>query len=138
MKRDLRRGSPWPSRVLVGCALLCAGAVALAVEAQGTPLQLKPSGSFDAWQLALRAVIVGAMAIGALVGGLYMWKNWKGGLSLRFTPTEKHPATVEWAKRISPRTTLLVVKWEGRRYLLSEGASQTQVVDSRAIEELAP
>jgi hypothetical protein len=118
-------------------ALCCVLALLAAAQAQAdTPLQFKPSGSFDAWQVALKAVMVGALGIAAVIGGLYAWKNWKGLPRLtRFTAPDPRAAVVESARRISPRSTLFVVRWEGRRYLLSESATQTVVVDSRAAEE---
>jgi hypothetical protein len=109
----------------------------LTVESNaGTPLQFKPSGSFDAWQIALQAVMVGALGIAAVIGGLYAWKNWKGLPQFaRLATPDPRAAIVESARRISPRSTLFVVRWQGRRYLLSESATQTVVVDSRPAEE---
>lgn len=111
-------------------------AVSTVEPTASTPLQFKPSGSFDAWQVALKAVMVGALGIAAVIGGLYAWKNWKGLPQLsRLTTPDPRAAVVESARRISPRSTLFVVRWEGRRYLLSESTTQTVVVDSRAAEE---
>jgi hypothetical protein len=108
---------------------LCLAASTFALGAEGTPLQLKPASQFDAWQVALKAVLVGAMGVAAVGGGLYAWRTWKRSQGLM--TGDGDAAAVEWARRVSPRTTLLVVRWQGKRYLLAESGTQTQLIDSR-------
>ena len=118
----------------IGAAVAQSGADAL--PASREPLKLKPSGNLDAFQLALKAVLIGVVGVAAAGGGLYAWRNFKG--APRLALTKNSPATVEWARRVTPRTTLMVVQWNGKRYLLAEGVSQTQLVDSHEADGSNP
>jgi len=104
-----------------------------ALAAQETPLQLKPASDFDGWQMALKAVLIGAMGVAAAAGGLYAWRSWQRSKGV--TLGDSAPAAVNWARRVTPRTTLLVVRWRGKEYLLAENANQTALVDTRSVEE---
>ena len=106
---------------------------AYALAAQDTPLQLKPASNFDGWQVALKAVLIGAMGIAAAAGGLYAWRSWQRSKGV--TLGDSAPAAVDWARRVTPRTTLLVVRWQGKQYLLAENAGQTALLDTRSVEE---
>jgi len=132
---DGRIGRPigYSRRVALVAIVLLALACAAATAASSTPLQLKPSSKFDGWQIAVKAVLIGAIGVAALGGGLFAWREWQRTKGV--TVGTNDPASVEWARRVSPRTTLYVVRWHGKRYLLAEGVSQTSVIDSHAIEE---
>jgi hypothetical protein len=108
------------------------GTVALA----DTPLKLKPASSFDMWQIAVKAVLIGAMGVVAVAGGLYVWRSWRRAQGMMIGANDA--AAVEWARRVTPRTTLLVVRWQGKRYLLAENSTHTTVVDTRTLDEVAP
>jgi hypothetical protein len=110
-------------------ALASAGAVA----SQNTPLQLKPSSKFDGWQVALKAVLIGAMGLVVAGGGLFAYRTWQRSKGI--TVGEVAPASVEWARRVSPRTTLVIVHWNGKRYLLAEGAAHITLIDTQVPTE---
>lgn len=110
-------------------------ASACAFGAQDTMLQLKPASDFDGWQVALKAVLIGAMGVAAAAGGLYAWRSWQRSKGVAFG--DSAPAAVDWARRVTPRTTLLIVRWQGKQYLLAENAGQTALVDTRSVEEPA-
>jgi len=115
-------------------ACLALGSVC-AMAAQDSPLQLKPASDFDGWQVALKAVLIGAMGVAAAAGGLYAWRSWQRSKGV--TLGDSAPAAVDWARRVTPRTTLLIVRWGSKQYLLAENAGQTALVDTRSVEEPA-
>jgi hypothetical protein len=119
----------WSAALMVIAVMV--GTVALA----STPLKLKPTSSFDMWQVAVKAVLIGAMGVVAVAGGLYVWRSWRRAQGMMIGPNDA--ASVEWARRVTPRTTLLVVRWQGKRYLLAENSTHTTVVDTRALDEVA-
>jgi hypothetical protein len=97
-----------------------------------TPLQLKPQSTADLWQTSFKALLVAVLCLGVLAACLYGWRAWKQ----RKGAVLGAPASLqlESARRISQKTTLLTVQWQGRRYLLAESASTTSVIDSRALD----
>jgi hypothetical protein len=102
----------------------------------GTPLQLKPASQFDATQIAVKAILIGAMGVVVVGGALFAWRTWRRSQGMLLGPNDA--AAVEWARRVSPRTTLLVVRWQGTRYLLAESTGHTTLIDRRALEASAP
>jgi hypothetical protein len=98
----------------------------------GTPLRLKPQSTADVWQLGFKALLLAVLLLGVVAACLYGWRVWKRGQT---GPTRNAPdVALESARRISQKTTLLTIQWQGRRYLLAENAGTTRVIDSRAIE----
>jgi hypothetical protein len=98
----------------------------------GTPLRLKPERSADTWQLGLKAILISVLFLGIVAALLYGWRVWRRGQ----VTVAGTGATVqlESARRVSPRTLLLTVQWQGKQYLLAENAGQTCVIDSRELE----
>jgi hypothetical protein len=126
-------------RVFTACgrAMLLAGGLQLAflspVLAQsGTPLQLKPKGSVATWELGFRAILITLLCLGVLAACLYGWRVWKRGQGFTFGNTAS--AQLESARRVSPKTLLLTVQWQGRRYLLAENGNSTSLIDSQNVE----
>lgn len=123
-------------RALILRALMAtaAGWFWLNAEAQ-TALQLKPDAPTSVGALAAKALIVALICLGAVAAGLYLWRNrWQGSVRSSAATTPADLPRVEWARRISPRSTLVLVQWEGRRYLLAESVNAVQVIDQRASE----
>lgn len=100
-----------------------------------TALQLKPDASTSIGALAAKALIVALICLGAVAAGLYLWRNrWQGRVRSSTAATLVDMPRIEWARRISPRSTLVLVQWDGRRYLLAESANAVHVIDQRANE----
>jgi hypothetical protein len=99
----------------------------------GTPLRLKQQNTAEMWQLGFKALLLSVVFLGLVGGCLYGWRVWKRGqgITLRNAPDVQ----LESARRISQKTVLLTVRWQGRRYLLAENAGATRVIDSRVIED---
>lgn len=114
--------------VFAGPQLIC---LAFAAHAD-TPLQLKPADTLDVWQVSLQAFLVAIFGLGLAAAALYGWRAWRRAQGI--SVGQSAGAHLEWARRISPRTTLLVVQWQGRRYLLTENSNVTQLLDSRALD----
>jgi hypothetical protein len=115
--------------------LLIAFGVTHSVQA-AAPLQLKPDAGPNLVALTAKALLVATICLGAVVAGLYVWRQ---RLQVRtgLGPVSATPS-VEWARRISPRTTLLLIHWDGRRYLLAESGGATQLIDSRTVDKSIP
>lgn len=96
-------------------------------------LPFKPVQDVSLWQTTLKSLAAAVVCLGAVAWALWYWRaRWqpRGG-----STTDVSGAHVEWARRASPRTTLLVVRWQGRRYLLAENSGSTTVLDKRDVEE---
>jgi hypothetical protein len=126
-------------RVFSACAraLLLAGGMQFALSSPGgaqtgTPLQLKPQGSINTWELGFKAILVALLCLGVLAACLYGWRVWKRGQG--FTFGNAAGVQLESAKRVSPKTLLLTVQWQGRRYLLAENGNSTSLIDSQDVE----
>ena len=117
-------------------ALACADIAQTALAADAaSPLPLRSASSFDGWTMALKAIAVAVVCLAIAAVVLHRMKNrgWVplGGAAMPAV------ANVQWAKRISPRTTLMVVKWQGKHYLLAENGATTALLDTRAADEPA-
>lgn len=124
LRRPLRvRGVVLPLLLSVGCSV--------AASAPAAALNLKANEQ-GPWMEGVKAITIGAIALGAAAAGLVaVRRRYAGNFS-------GHPQTMApWLKssrRISQKTVLLVVQWEGRVYLLAENAQATQLLDSRSLE----
>jgi hypothetical protein len=98
----------------------------------GTPLRLKTQTSADMLNVGFEAMLIAVLCLGILAAGLYGWRAWRKGQIV--TPGSGSGAQLEAARRISRKTLLLTIQWQGRRYLLAENGGQTSVIDSREIE----
>lgn len=111
---------------------LIAFACASAGHAQsGTPLKLKPENTADVAHLGFKALLIAVLCLGLVAAALYGWRAWRRGQGL--VPGDAPGIQLESARRISVKTTLLTVQWQGRRYLLAENGGNTSVIDSREI-----
>jgi hypothetical protein len=118
------------------CAALALFVLATGPEIVGaaTELPVKPRGSVDLWRTTIKAVVAALVLLGLAAAALYAWRHrmrLPGTGSVRAGPG----VSLEWARRVSPRTTLLLVRWQRREYLLAESGSATHVIDSRVLEE---
>lgn len=122
-----------PRRLWWALALAGAGVVASAFGGEPAPaLPLRHDTSVELWRTGLKALFSTVLALAAVAGVLYAWR--RRFLDKHIAPATSEATTVEWARRVSPKTTLLVVRWQGRRYLLAENAGSTRLIDSRSIE----
>lgn len=112
----------------VSCVAITAGAFAASPE-----LPLKTGSSADLWRTGVNAIFIAVICLAVVAAALHTWRNRIRFQSGRTVPPDA--ANVEWARRVSPRTTLLIVNWRGKQYLLAENAGATRVVDSHAVEE---
>lgn len=110
-------------RVLSAAALLC-----LAAAGSAQPLVLKPAQAQVSWGTGLKAIAIGAAALGLAFAGLSRWRK---------RPAQARGAgpVLAGSRRVSQKTVLLVVHWRGKAYLLSETGSSLQLLDSAALEE---
>lgn len=113
-------------------ACLCVAGMAQAAEVTSS-LPLRSGGSFDWWSTAVKAIFTALICLAIVAVLLYRLKN-RGWMPLG-APSTPAGATVEWARRVSPRTTLIVVTWQGKRYLLAENTATTQVIDTQPAQE---
>lgn len=127
-----RRAHPLACAALL-LAVYAVATVTFAAEAP-SPLPLRTGGSVDLWQTAFKAVVVAVLSLSLVAVALYTWRH-RIRLRTGQLPITGVAAGVEWARRVSPRTTLLVVRWQGRQYLLAENGASTQVIDSKVIGE---
>jgi hypothetical protein len=97
-----------------------------------TPLQLKPQSSADVWQLGFKAMLIAVVCLGLVAACLYGYRIWKRGQLL--VSGSSPGIQLEAARRISQKTMLLTIQWQGRRYLLAENGGNTCVIDSREVE----
>jgi len=90
-------------------------------------LPLKEAADAQLWSLGLRSLLVGALLC-ALAGAVLWWLR-----RLRALPAPQGDGPrLARSRRISQKTVLLEVEWEGRRYLLAESQNGAQLLDSRA------
>ena len=122
-----RRSPLGPMRALIAAALLC-----VALPGFGQALALKPAESQAPWSAGIKAIAIGAVALGLTFAGL---RRWRGGRTGRVDVVGPVLAS---SRRVSQKTVLLVVHWQGKAYLLSETGQSLQLLDSAAIEEAKP
>lgn len=113
-------------------ACLCFAGIAQAAEATSS-LPLRSDASFDWWGTAVKAIFIALICLALVAVLLYRFKN-RGWMSLG-APSTPAAAQVEWARRVSPRTTLIVLNWQGKRYLLAENSATTQLIDTQTTQE---
>jgi len=103
-----------------------------APSASAVPLILKPDTEGLLWSTGLKSLLFAVVLLAAVY---WILKRSKGRLNL---PAQKNInlPTVLGSKRISTRSTLLVIGWQGRSYLLVEQNGSTQVIDSRDQTEM--
>lgn len=121
-----RRSALGSIRVLTAAALLC-----IAPPGFGQALALKPPQSQAPWSAGLKAMAVGAVALGLTFAGLRRWR-------VRTGRAEVAGPVLASSRRVSQKTVLLVVQWQGKSYLLSETGQSLQLLDSAAIEGTKP
>ncbi len=122
--------------VVRGCtllALLAWGGCALAADAAALPqsLGLKPPTDSSFLLGGLKALLIGALLL-ALVGVVLWW--WRRKLSSTFAPSSAGiaPPLLQSSRRISQKTLLMVVQWQGHSYLLAETGTAVQLIDKAA------
>lgn len=114
-------------------ACLCVAGIAKAAEATSS-LPLRSDGSLDWWSTAVKAIFIALICLAFVAVLLYRFKN-RGWMPLGAPSKLPAAAQVEWARRVSPRTTLIVVNWQGKRYLLAENTATTELIDTQTIQE---
>ena len=114
----------WRAAALLLAALSCAPARAA--------LPLKPDTDPALRAAGARALLAGALALTATGAGLWWLRRRMDGAPPR---GRAHQPALRSSHRVGRRTVLLVVQWEGRRYLLAEGGGGTRLLDSRAVED---
>lgn len=130
-----QRGARMPRLCGIGFVVL-ACTVAPMLAAQSTRLPLKPESEYGSIGFAVfKSLILAVLLLAAAAAGLYAWKRRR---LPETSATGNVAANLEWARRVSPKTTLLVVCWQGRRYLLAESTGSFQLIDSRSLEEPPP
>lgn len=107
--------------------------VGVSAFAASPELPLKTDASSDLWRAGLSAIFIAVICLAVVAVALYTWRNRLNFPGRRAALPDA--ANVDWARRVSPRTTLLIVRWRGKQYLLAENAGTTQIVDSHAVEE---
>lgn len=125
--RPLPASRPARSLKRIAIALLLAGAPACpAGAAPGLPLKQDDSPAL--WAAGMKALLVGAAALAGTGAGLWWLRRRSGALP---AGCPGNAPVLHSSRRVSQKTLLLVVHWEGRRYLLAEHGSGTQLLDSR-------
>lgn len=107
---------------------------AMAATQAAAALPLK-TGDQGLWLAGLKSIAIATLALLATAGALFYLRGRTGGTpwqALRGGERKAQTPVVLEARRISPKTSLLVVQWQGRTYLLAESAGSTQLLDSRA------
>ena len=95
-------------------------------------LQLKPTDQ-GVWIDGLKALAIGSMALVAATASLlWLRRNYAGNIQ---TNSSMQLPVLKSSRRVSQKTLLLVVHWEGKHYLLSESNGVILVVDSRPVAE---
>lgn len=116
--------------LLISCGYCTTAWSANTNQPSATGLTLKPA-SQTLWVDGLKSIAIGSLALAVAAGSLF-W------LRRRFTEDNKMNQSMSTpilksSRRVSQKTLLLVVQWEGKVYLLAEQGSTTQVLDSRAL-----
>jgi hypothetical protein len=131
-----RRRLPLRQRVAV---LLAAALCAPAWPDNIAPLPglvLKENAGPGLWAAGLKAMLVGAAAL-ACTGAILWWLRRRRDPAPPGSRQQSGPVP-KGSRRISQKTVLLVVQWEGRRYLLAENGNNTKLLDSRAVASDTP
>jgi hypothetical protein len=107
--------------------MLCAN------NAAADALQLKPPATGNFLLGGLKALTVGAVLLAAVGGGLWYWRR-KVAPVFGATSADAGTPQLQSSKRISQKTVLLVVQWQGHSYLLAETNGAVQLLDKTPVE----
>lgn len=121
--------------MLLGCCLSWAASCAMAQPATQSGLLLKHPAEQSLFLNAAMSLLVAVLFLG-LACFVLLW------LRRRIMPNvdshNEYVPVVKTTRRITPKTTLVTVIWQGKAYLLAESQGAISVLDSVPKEATAP
>lgn len=116
--------------------LLAPAASAVLSSPQTTRLPLKPAAEESVFFSAAISIFVAAALLALAFYGLVWLRKrllpGQSGAVSEFSPIVKN------TRRLSQKTTLVTVVWQGKMYLLAESQGALSVLDSVLIEDTVP
>lgn len=109
----------------------------LAALADVTSLNLKPAQETGFLAQSLWSMFIGCLLLVVAAGCLVFWKRRVNPLFVAGQDSTQVP-TLSATKRVSQKTTLYVVRWRGRSYLLSETNGSIAKLDMIMDEDSNP